>query len=44
MLFRIESEIGNLSFVLTSKIDSEIVKKSFMPEQFFIEALPCFGF
>lgn len=44
MLFRIESEIGNLSFVLTSKIDSEIVKKSFNPEQFFIEALPCFGF
>ncbi|WMW78710.1 hypothetical protein RF683_04510 [Flavobacterium sp. 20NA77.7] len=44
MLFRIESEIGNLSFVLTSKIDSEIIKKSFMPEQFFIEALPCFGF
>lgn len=44
MLFRIESEIGNLSFVLNSKIESELVKKSFMPDQFFIEALPCFGF
>lgn len=44
LLFRIESEIGNLAFVLTSKIDSEIVKKTFLPEQFFIESIPCFGF
>ena len=44
ILFRIESEIGNLSFILSSKLDSEIIKKSFQPEQFFIEALPCFGF
>lgn len=44
LLFRLESEIGNLSFILSSKLDSEIMKKSFQPEQFFIEALPCFGF
>lgn len=44
MLFRIESEIGNLSFILSSNLDSEIIKKSFQPEQFFIEGLPCFGF
>ena len=43
LLFRIESEIGNLAFVLTSKIDSEIVK-NLLPEQFFIESIPCFGF